>query len=101
MSSEDIENPWLIQSIYDLQFFNCPNCEYKDYSKQEFVNHAYDFHPNSIPYLTNIKDESLVDVIFPWDVKNIKKESEVEIIGNTIEEMKTEYFKEDFNIESG
>ena len=61
------ENPWNIQSLYDLQFFNCPSCDFKDYSKQEFVNHAYNFHPEACPYLNNIKDGSFDDVIIPND----------------------------------
>ena len=72
--TEELQNPWQIQSIYDLQYFNCPTCEYKNHSKQEFVNHAYDFHPNSIDFLANINDESFVDIVCPWDMKNIKKE---------------------------
>ena len=92
-----MENPWNIQSIYELQFFNCPTCDFKDYSKQELVNHAYDFHPNSIPFLVNIKDESLTDVIFPWDAKEIKREPEVEITEINTENIKTEAVKEEFN----
>ena len=69
-----MENPWEIDSIYELQYFNCPSCLFKDHSKQEIVNHAYEFHPNSIHHLDNIKDESLIDVICPWSVQEIKKE---------------------------
>ena len=46
-----IENPWDIKSIYDLQYFNCPSCCYKFESKQVFVCHAYDTHPDSVYYL--------------------------------------------------
>ena len=71
-----MENPWNIQSIYDLQYFNCPSCVYKNHSKQELINHANDFHPESIEYLTHINDKSLIDVILPWNVseKEIKSE---------------------------
>ena len=69
-----MENPWNIDSIYDLQYFNCPSCIFRDHSKQEIINHAFEFHPNSIHYLDNIKDESLIDVICPWSVREIKKE---------------------------
>ena len=90
----DIENPWNIQSFYDLQFFNCPTCDFKDYSKQEMVNHAYEYHPASIPFLVNIKDDSLMDVFFPWDNIDIKREPEVEI---TVPEIKTEFVKQESN----
>ena len=62
-------NPWNIQSIYDLQYYNCPECIYKINSKQEFINHAYSFHPESEDYLRNIKDGSISDIDLPTDTK--------------------------------
>ena len=64
-----MENPWNIQSLYDLQHFNCPTCTYKNNQKQEFINHAYEFHPESEYFLKNIKDDSLNDV----DVSALEK----------------------------
>ena len=58
-------NPWHIQSIYELQYFNCPSCIFKNHSKQEFVNHVYAIHPDSIEHLFNVKDNSLNDIVFP------------------------------------
>ena len=57
------DNPWNVESLYDLQFFNCPSpfCIYKNSSKQEFVNHLYENHVESISTLKNISDESLRD----------------------------------------
>ena len=68
-----MENPWLITSIYDLQYFNCPSCIFKNPSKQEIVNHAYDFHPEAIEHLMNIYDNSFMDISLPWNVE-VKKE---------------------------
>ena len=62
-------NPWHIQSIYEFQYFNCPICVYKDQSKQDFVNHAFQDHPESISSLLNIGDSSLEDVDFPTKIK--------------------------------
>ena len=61
-----MENPWNIRSIYELQYFNCPSCIFRNISKQEFVNHAYEYHPESIDYLIKIDDDSLSDVLCPW-----------------------------------
>ena len=47
-------NPWAIQSIYDLQYFNCPACPYKTNSKQKFVIHIYHLHPEALEDLCNI-----------------------------------------------
>ena len=52
---------WVVKSIYELQYYNCPGCTFKHKSKQEFVNHLYFDHPEGILTLNNIKDESLRD----------------------------------------
>ena len=74
-------NPWNIKSVYELQYFVCPSCVFKDPSKQNIINHAYKFHPESIDYLENINDDSLTDIIIPWKIKN-------EINSDTYEENK-------------
>ena len=48
------ESPWNIQSLYDLQYFNCPACPYKTNSKQKFVIHIYHLHPEALEDLCNI-----------------------------------------------
>ena len=63
------KNPWKVVSLYDLQYFNCPECEFKNYSKQKFVNHAYEIHPESIENLNDIQDNSMKDIICPWMLK--------------------------------
>ena len=50
---------WVVQSLFELQYFNCPGCNFKHKSKQEFVNHLYGDHPEGILTLNNIQDESL------------------------------------------
>ena len=85
-------NPWNICSIYELQYFNCPSCVFKISSKQEFINHAYEFHPDAIDYLMKINDNSLSDIICPWI--EIKKEEFNEISTNNFS---TTHFLCDFN----
>ena len=70
-----MDNPWNIQSIYDLHYFNCPSCSFKNHYKQELVNHACENHPECIDYLANISDNSLSDIIFPTN-QEIKTEDE-------------------------
>ena len=62
-SAIKMENPWNIDSIYELQFYNCPCCVFKDHSKQTFINHAINHHPEAVNSLTNVKDDSLSDVV--------------------------------------
>ena len=74
---EKKDNPWEIHSIYDLQYFCCPDCVYRSQVKQDMVNHAFENHPNSIDYLTNIQDGSLCDIVCPWgDEENEIKEED-------------------------
>ena len=90
MLANEEENPWNVDSLYDLQFFNCPSpfCIYKNNSKQEFVNHAFYFHPESEHYLRNLKDYSLSDVEIPTETKvnsnqlDIKTESDDTKVSN-------------------
>ena len=55
----DNNDSWIKKSIYELQYFNCPGCNFKHQSKQEFVNHLYGDHPEGILTLRNIQDDSL------------------------------------------
>ena len=68
------ENPWNVDSLYQFQFYNCPSCYFFNSSKQEFVDHVCKSHPDSIPYLKKIKDESIRDVSGPWNSENFKIE---------------------------
>ena len=69
-----MEDPWNIQSLFELQYFVCPSCAYKNNSKQEFVYHAFNIHPESIEKLKIISDDSLCDVNCPWNEIEIKEE---------------------------
>ena len=87
-----LENPWEIKSIYELQYFNCPSCSYKIDSKQDFVCHAFDSHPDSVIYLRNIVDESLSDILCPWDSTEYK--------GENFDELSTIYQNQDSSIQN-
>ena len=90
MIQTKLENPWNINSLYELQFFNCPSCEYKHDSKQDFVFHAYESHPDSVYYLTNVKDGSLKGILYPWDCE-VKLEPISEIDKLNEEQSKDSY----------
>ena len=79
-------NPWNVHSLYDFcTYFNCPCCEYKNSSKQDFVHHAYCFHPESDKYLRNITDGSINDVDFPPEI-NIRNKIKTKILDINVEE---------------
>ena len=59
-------NPWAIDSIFEMQYFNCPSCNFRTQSKQSFVEHAFEEHPESIEFLVKISDGSLDDIDYRW-----------------------------------
>ena len=84
------ENHWNVKSLYEFQFFNCPTCPFKNYSKQDFVNHAFDAHPKSKYYLMKISnDNSFDDIQIPPPDNNIAEKLRIEnfqeVIGQTID----------------
>ena len=72
--------------------FNCPICPFKNYLKQDFVNHAVDAHPKSKYYFIKISNHnSFDDVQIPLDnnIAEKLKDEEIEIFqevtGHTID----------------
>ena len=49
------ENPWEVSSLYQFQFFICPQCVFQISSKQGFVNHVHDFHIEAEEFLQKIE----------------------------------------------
>ena len=87
MMETKVENPWDVKSIYEFYHFNCPTCLYKHSSKQDFVNHVANTHPESVDYLKNLSDGSLCDIETPWkseesDQNNFIVKKELDEDGN-------------------
>ena len=68
--ASQIKSPWDISSLYEYQYFQCPACFYRHDSKQEFVNHTFATHPESVNYFRKISDRSLSDIIAPWELQD-------------------------------
>ena len=69
-------HPWELSSLYDFQFFCCPECDYKVQERQYFVNHAYWTHPDSVKFLSVIEDGSLYELSLPW-IKTIELDEQL------------------------
>ena len=101
-----IENPWNINSIYDLQYYNCPGCLYKNHSKQDFIDHTYEIHPEIIENLNKIGDGSLDDINCPWKINefSIKQENFENntdyIIEDPLENFDNSELKKELNLNS-
>ena len=83
MSSKE-EFLWNVESIFEFQYFNCPICPFKNELKQDFVNHSFISHPESVSYLKKISDGSLYDIISPWESSYKGEDIETENFKNEI-----------------
>merc|ERR1719491_441747 len=77
-------SPWEVTSLYQFQFFCCPQCVFQVNvfqvnSKQDFVNHVHEQHIEAENHLSKIQDGSTSDVYCPWDIKEtIVKDEDLE-----------------------
>ena len=59
-----MKNPWNFESIEDLLFYCCPECDMKSKDSQDLMNHALQSHAKSIPIKTQknfILDLKVID----------------------------------------
>ena len=64
-SDMEVENnEWNVASIFDLQYFKCPDseCTYMNKSKQEFFDHLVNNHIEYLTLCNSITDDSLSDI---------------------------------------
>ena len=55
MAHDDFECLWNVESLEDFLYYCCPECNARDQSREDFLNHALAQHPSSRNYLTEIK----------------------------------------------
>ena len=77
-----VENPWDVNSIYDFNYFCCPECDIKSKTKQDFVDHASSTHPKAIGAFQSITDGSLNDVQIPALSPNVDLSEETKDLRN-------------------
>ena len=95
------ENPWSVKDIEEFLYFCCPECNLKDRSKDLFLKHALEEHPNSKECVLNnldIKNESLtLEYEEPDTEENNSQFYEDEIVKYEIkEEIDDDNFSENF-----
>ena len=98
---EPLDSPWALESIYYYQFYCCPECDVRVALKQDFIDHAFEYHPDSKFYFPTIMDGSLDDVILPWNssqtVKTVRKRKSSSISDSMNKtEMKRKIREEEF-----
>merc|ERR1719412_132811 len=56
-------SPWNVNKLEDFLHYCCPECEEKNQSRNDFIQHAQNQHPESIAYLFRFhaKEEVLDD----------------------------------------
>ena len=82
------ENPFAVDSLQQFSYYCCPKCpNVKLQTKQKFVQHAFENHPNDAIALYNIHDK---DVDWTSWVRNPKGIPSVTILKKEEEEIKDE-----------
>ncbi len=47
-------NPWMVTCLDDFLFYCCPECDHKLPTKNQFINHAWDNHPQVRNHFTHV-----------------------------------------------
>ena len=73
-------NPWNVENIDQFLFYCCPECDMKQESKEQFIIHAVDSHPNSHHFIPifGFKDEKIEESVEDHDM--IKDEENIEML---------------------
>ena len=72
-------NPWNVKSLEEFQFYNCPECDDKYSTRQQFVGHAMIMHPKACEILPGILHElnselQRMEVVNnPWNVTSLEE----------------------------
>ena len=54
MATNEDANVWKVGHLEEFLYFCCPNCDAKEKSKELFVKHALDRHPNARIHLESL-----------------------------------------------
>lgn len=85
-------NPWLVESIEDFHFYNCPECHFKSRQTEEFKEHAMESHIRSIElFFPSIKEQDelerkTIESLYPTiQIKAVKEDPELILSDDIIE----------------
>ena len=55
------DSPWAVVTLRVFLHYNCPACDYKCKTESSFIEHACEYHPESVDFLYSIELEQDVD----------------------------------------
>ena len=50
-----MQSPWAINNLEELLYYCCPECDVRDQSEEQFIQHAFENHPEAKNYLLPFK----------------------------------------------
>ena len=80
-------NPWIVKNLEEFLYYCCPECNDKNQSKDNFINHVLTFHPMAKEYLETIE----IFKIEPNTNSNICNEKPMDIIIGKYEKETNEF----------
>ena len=63
------KNPWCVENLEEFLYFCCPECDERNQSKESFIEHAFEQHPNS--------KECLVSFQFKEEFENLNQRQDL------------------------
>ena len=71
-------NPWIIKNLEEFLYYCCPECDNKNQSKNNFINHVLSFHPMAKQYLETIESLKIEDSSDCIDEENVENECDID-----------------------
>ena len=70
------QSPWIVESLEDFLYYCCPECNERNQSREDFLQHALNEHPEAKDYLIPISVKNEFDDGYYMDTKDIDSEYE-------------------------
>ena len=76
---EEKFNPWNIESLEDLHFYCCPQCDFRNLSKSEFIKHTVMQYPESQDVIDKLEGKKHLKGI-KWEIcESIPHKSDLKV----------------------
>ena len=73
---EDKFNPWDVNNLDDFRFYYCPECDFRNVTKNDFIKHAVTSHPKSHDVIDKLEGKKCVK----QEKNKIIKAEKIEIV---------------------
>ena len=77
-----MQSPWAINNLEELLYYCCPECDVRDQSEEQFIQHAFENHPEAknylLPFKVKLESDNYYDDNDYEDSNHVKSEMKYE-----------------------